>query len=89
MVRATVSARGELVIPKHMREEIGIEKNATVFLEVRDKVLHVRRIEGDPILRMEERAKRNNVDVSKWVRGNQLYEEEFGRKWEGKIVSRR
>ncbi|MDP4012933.1 MAG: hypothetical protein Q8R00_05000 [Candidatus Nanoarchaeia archaeon] len=33
--------------------------------------------ERDIIQEMEERAKRANVDVSKWVMGDELYEEVF------------
>ena len=86
MIKATLSSKGELLIPKPLREELGFARNSTVFLEVKDKTLHVRAVEGDPFQRMEDLAKKVNADVSTWVYGDRLYEEEFGKKWEGKLV---
>ena len=37
------------------------------------------------IKRWEKRARRLNIDVSKWVLGDRLYEEEFSRKWAGRL----
>lgn len=77
MFKTQVSARGEIVIPKHIREELGITRNTIVFLELNGKTLELRAGPQDPIKVLEDCAKRANVDVSKWVMGDKLYEEVF------------
>ena len=75
------------MIPKKVREHLGLVPERKVILEVKDKSVVIRpAISGEDIIRKwEERARRLNIDVSKWVLGDMLYEEEFGRKWAGKL----
>lgn len=80
MLKTQASARGEIVIPKHIREELGITKDTVLFLEVKGKTLEIRAGPKDPIKVLEECAKRANLDPSKIVHGDQLYEGIFSEK---------
>ena len=78
-IKTKVGARGQIVIPKVIRESLGITENKMVLLEVEDKTLRLIPAEGKDILkRWEETAKREGTDVSKkFIYGDKLYEEVF------------
>lgn len=77
MIQARVRDKGEIVIPKPFREQIGITENSIVYIEVEGKRLVIEAAAEDVIKRFEECAKRSKADVSKWVYGDKLYEEIF------------
>lgn len=87
MMQLSISSRGEVVIPKKVREHLGLVPERKILLEVKGKSVVIRpALSGEDLIRKwEERARRLNIDVSKWVLGDRLYEEEFGRKWAGKL----
>jgi AbrB family looped-hinge helix DNA binding protein len=89
MMQLNISKKGEIVIPKKIREHLGLMHAKTVVIELKGDIVQIRpRANSEDIIaRWEERAKRMNIDVSKWTMGNDLYEEEFGKKWSH--VSRR
>lgn len=80
--KTKVSTRGQIVIPKIIRESLGITENKTVLLEVDKKILKLIPSEGRDILKSwEEIAKSEGGDVSKkFIYGDKLYEEIFT-KW--------
>ena len=82
MVSMTVKVgpKGQIVIPKIIRESLGILENKTVTLDVKDKTVELKMKDSSDILKeWREKAKVEGVDVSKeWVYGDRLYEEEFG-----------
>ena len=77
MLQTTISARGEIVIPKPVRDYLGLTKNRKVIIDVKGKTLRITLPETDIVRRWEERAKRVRADVSTWAYGDRLYEEEF------------
>lgn len=73
--------RGQLVIPKVVRESLGLYENKEIILEVENDVLHLRPALGKEILdSWREIARTEGVDVSKKiVYGDKLYEDVFKR----------
>ncbi len=77
--KVKVGEKGQIVIPKIIRENLGIVENREVLLEVKEKTLEVKAMpEQDLIKKMKERAKKHGGNVSKWVYGDKIYEEAFG-----------
>lgn len=71
--------KGQIVIPKFVRDSLGLLENKPVVLEVLDKKAFLKLSEGEGIVsRWESQAKHAKLDVSKkWVYGDKLYEEGF------------
>lgn len=72
-----LGAKGELVIPKKIREHLGLSRDRPVILEVKEKVVCLRAPETDIVRRWEARARRCKIDPAKLVYGDKLYEEMF------------
>lgn len=73
-----VGPKGQIVIPKKIRESLGIIENKTIELEVKDKKIEFKATPSrDLVAKWREHARKSNADVSKWVMGDQLYEEVF------------
>ena len=77
--KTKVGARGQIVIPKAIRENLGIVKNRTVVLELEDKVVKLIPERGADIVESwKQIAKTEGTDVSKkFIYGDKLYEEVF------------
>ena len=73
--------RGQLVIPKMIRESLGIVENKTILLEVDNKTVRLIPVESQDILSAwEEIAKKEGGNISKeFVYGDKLYEEVFSK----------
>lgn len=79
-IKVRLGDKGQLVIPKVVRESVGLKENASALLEVKDNVLEIRPLpSGDLVQRSKERAKRYGGDIKKqgWIYGDRLYEEVF------------
>ena len=78
-LKVRLGKKGQLVIPKVVRESIGLVEENDVILEVKEKsvVIMPFRME-DVVQRAKEIAKKLGGDTSKWVYGDKLYEEVFG-----------
>jgi AbrB family looped-hinge helix DNA binding protein len=76
MIEVKVGTRGEIVIPKKIREAMGILPQGELELEVEDNriTLQPKKEDEEFFAELERNAK---YDTSKWVMGNDLYEEEF------------
>ena len=75
MMQVTMSSKGEIVIPKKIREYLGLIKERSVILEVKDKVIYIHQSPNKDIAKeWKEKAKKENVDTSKWIYGDKLYE---------------
>ena len=75
-----VGPKGQVVIPKIVRESLGIRVSSTVMLEVKEKAVEIKPIQaGDLVGKWAERAAKLGGDLKKlgWVYGDKLYEEEF------------
>ena len=79
-MQLNISKRGEIVIPKKIREHLGITHARTVVVDIKDDALELRPA-IDVVKLAAERAKRIQLDVSKIKMGNDFYEEEFDKKW--------
>lgn len=80
-IQVKLGDKGQLVIPKIIRESIGLMENKPAILEVKEKAVEIRPFpEEDLVRKWRERAKKYGGDLEKlgWVYGDRLYEEEFG-----------
>lgn len=77
MMQLKLGAKGELVIPKKIREQLGLIKDKKVILEVKDKIIHIHAPQEDIAKKCEERAKRYNLHIKDIIYGDRIYEEVF------------
>jgi len=80
MIQLHVGKRGEIVIPKKIRESLGIKKENNIFLEIKADAIELRALpkkNEDIMAKWAAQAKKENVNISKWKMGNELYEEVF------------
>ncbi|MBI5393553.1 AbrB/MazE/SpoVT family DNA-binding domain-containing protein [Candidatus Woesearchaeota archaeon] len=77
--KTKVGMRGQIVIPKVIRENLGILENKTVVITVEDKSVKIIPSRGEDILKSwQEIAKKEGTDVKNtFIYGDKLYEEEF------------
>ena len=78
MMKLKLGSKGEIVIPKKIREQLGLSKESTIILEVKEKSLILKASSEDIVKKWEERAKKHDYKVSEWTYGDKLYEEIFG-----------
>ena len=77
-IKVKLGDKGQLVIPKVVRESVGLKTNGSAILEVRDNVSEIRPFSGEDLVqRSKERAMKFGGDIRKqgWVFGDKLYEE--------------
>lgn len=77
MLKLKLGSKGEILIPKKIRDQLGFTRNKTIILEVKEKSVEIKASNDDIVKKWEEHAKKHRIDVSKWVYGDKLYEEEF------------
>jgi AbrB family looped-hinge helix DNA binding protein len=77
MMQLTIGQRGEIVIPKKVRTALGLGARKEVLLTVENNSIHITPIEENIVEKWALRAKKEKVDVSKWIMGDELYEEVF------------
>ncbi|MBI4141833.1 hypothetical protein HY484_02840 [Candidatus Woesearchaeota archaeon] len=78
MLQLQIGKKGEIVIPKKVREHLGFVYERPLVLVVKEKSVEITSVSDmDIAKRWEERAKKANTNVSKWVYGDALYEEVF------------
>ena len=77
MLKLKLGARGELILPKKVREQLGLTRNKTIILEVKEKSAEIKAAQEDLAQKWAARAKMHGGDVSKWIYGDKLYEEIF------------
>ncbi len=76
-IKTKVGARGQFVIPKVIRESLGIVDNSDILIEVKDKSMEIRPLTEDIAAKWEKIARQEKADMKKIVYGDKLYEEEF------------
>ena len=77
-IKVKLGSKGQVVIPKIIRDSVGLAENEPAIMEVRDGVVEIKPIKDtDIIKKWEERARKDKVNVSKWIYGDKLYESEF------------
>lgn len=79
MMQLKIGSKGEIVIPKKIREAIGLVRNRNIILEVENDTIKIRtlRKETDIIKKWETSAKKYNIDPKKIIYGDKLYEGVF------------
>ena len=77
MLQLKLGTKGELVIPKKIRDQLGFSRYKRVLLEIKEEGVLLRAPATDVVKRCRDRAKKIHADVSKWKMGDELYEEVF------------
>ena len=81
MVTVSMSKRGEIVIPKKIRERLGLKRAVTLSVK-NDMIEILPQNSAESIsARWERLAKSVNADPKTWIMGDALYEEEFDKEW--------
>ncbi len=76
MMQLKMSPKGEVVIPKKIREQLGLLAGRNILLTVQDKEVVLKPVVQQSIIRKwAERAKEINLKSSEIVHGNDLYEQ--------------
>ena len=80
-IKVRLGPKGQLVIPKPIRESVGLRENTDAILEVKENAIEIRRLDHGPDIvgRAYRRAKEHGGDIEKlgWVYGDRLCEEVF------------
>ena len=76
-MKLKLGSKGEIVIPKKIREQLSLSRESTVILEIKDKDVILKTSSENTLEKWEERAKKYNQKVSKWIYGDRLYEDVF------------
>ena len=79
-IKVKLGEKGQILIPKIIRESVGLRENRPAILEVKEKKIEIRAFpEEDLVKKARERAQKYGGDLRKlgWVYGDKLYEEVF------------
>ncbi len=80
-IKVKLGDKGQIVIPKAVREYLGLHPRGYAELEVKDKSLEIKPVsQKDIVKEWREIAKKHGGDLEKMglIYGDKLYEEEFG-----------
>ena len=78
MMQLNIGSKGEIVIPKKIREQLGLIKKRKIILEIRDRGIFLHPpADEDTVEEWENLAKKYNFKTSDLVYGDKLYEEVF------------
>ena len=78
--KVPVGSRGQVVIPKVVRESLGIKTDGEIFMEVKGNSVEIKTIVTEDIVsEWEQTAKKRGGDLKKmgFSYGDKLYEEIF------------
>ncbi len=76
--KVRIGSKGQLVIPKIIRDSLGLVENRYVALEVKDKCVEIKLIQEDFMKRWDELRQKEGLDVTKkMIYGDKLYGEVF------------
>ncbi len=76
MMQTKISSRGEIVIPKSIRDHLGLVAGP-VLLEVAEHSVTIKPVQRNIAQKWRVLARKEKTDISKWVMGDELYEEVF------------
>ncbi|MBS7637310.1 AbrB/MazE/SpoVT family DNA-binding domain-containing protein [Candidatus Bathyarchaeota archaeon] len=74
-LKSRVGPKGQVVIPKSIRDALGIRPDDVVLFDVEGGKATLEVVMGDPIKFLEEIARLYGTESSKLVWGERLYEE--------------
>jgi AbrB family looped-hinge helix DNA binding protein len=75
MITISAGTKGEILLPKKVREAIGLKSRGEVTVTIRDGFVEIKPKGSGAVERMRARAKKHGS--TKLKMGNALYEEEF------------
>jgi len=77
-IKVKLGEKGQLVIPKLIRESLGLTENRIILLEVRDKTIEIKALDEEVPEKWQAIAEKEGLDVSKSLTyGDKLYEQVF------------
>jgi AbrB family looped-hinge helix DNA binding protein len=75
-VKVKLGSKGQLVIPKVIRNSLGLIENKFVILDVKEKSLEIKALDEGIVEKWRNIAEKEGLDVSKeLIYGDKLYEE--------------
>ena len=75
MIPVKIGTRGEIVIPKKIREHMGLQTGRKLLLEVKDNNLQLQTSDQDLMKQWKQRAKKHGKSETEMIYGDQLYRE--------------
>jgi AbrB family looped-hinge helix DNA binding protein len=77
-LKAKVGSKGQIVIPKPIRDRMGINPSDIVLIDMEGDKAVIEVLHRDPLEIIEETAQRFGVKSSELIWGDRLYEEVLG-----------
>ncbi len=77
MIQLKVGTRGEIVIPKKIRESLGLRSDTNVILQVKQDAVEIRPADESIAEHWSEIAEREGIEVDETSYGDTLYKEAF------------
>jgi len=74
-LKVKIGPKGQVVIPKHIRDSLGIRPSDLVLIDVEGGKAILEGMQGDPIAVLAEIARVHGAKSSELVWGDKLYEE--------------
>ena len=77
-IKVKLGSKGQVVIPKVIRDSVGLAENEIAIMEVKGGIVEIKPLKDmDIIKKWEEMARKDKANVSKWIYGDKLYKSEF------------
>jgi len=77
-IKVKLGDKGQLVIPKVIRQSLGLTENKTIILEVRDKTIEIKTLDESVPEKWQAIAEKEGLDVTKSLTyGDELYKQVF------------
>jgi AbrB family looped-hinge helix DNA binding protein len=77
-IKVKLGEKGQLVIPKVIRESIGLVENSTILLDVKDKTIEIKALDENIPEKWQAISQKEGLDVTKQLTyGDKLYEQVF------------
>lgn len=77
-IKVKLGAKGQLVIPKVIRESLGLTENKIIILEVKDKTIEIKALDEEIPEKWRAIAEKEGLDVTNsLLYGDRLYEQIF------------
>ncbi|ATZ61462.2 MAG: AbrB/MazE/SpoVT family DNA-binding domain-containing protein [Methanosarcinales archaeon Met12] len=78
VIKSKVGSRGQIVIPKIARDNLGMIEGSGIIIELADDGIQIKSAEKDILSKWSRIAEEEGMDVKKEIKyGDRLYEEIF------------
>jgi len=79
-IKIKLGERGQLVIPKVIRESLGLAENKTIILEAKDKTVEIKALDEGVPEKWQAIAEKEGLNVTRsLIYGDRVYEQVFSR----------